>query len=375
MIRFSKMHFSCSRQRGLTIVEILVAMVVSLILLGGVLQIFISNQRTAALQESMSRVQENARFASHFLTRNIREAGYQGCGLDVPVVNTLNNNDTASWDLGVGLEGYDNVGTNLPARLSATGIQPIPGTDVVIVRAPRGEPAGISRNNNSAQLFALQVTNNNRICADNSDSQSGLCRGDVVMVSDCQKARVFQITNLQATGGEVNVVHSGSNDFTPGNEISSWGGQGNNVKEDEIFGDDAEIIRVETTIYFIGAGEGGEPALFAKTGNADPQELVAGVENMQITYGINSAAGSGVNAYVNAADVSNQTPGSGLWRTAWGEVMVVRIALLLRSPDAGQLDQPQTVSYADGEVDEDVVADRRYRQVTEATITLRNRVN
>lgn len=358
------------RQHGATIVEILVALTVSLILLGGVIQIFISNQRTAAIQEGLSRVQENARFASYFLSRDIREAGYQGCSIEGPITNTLNNASEADWDFGVPIEGYDDVGGTLPARLSGTGITPLPDTDVVLVRAPTGDPVQISKNNNSSQLFADDVGSGGRTCS-SGDAYSGLCEEDVVMVADCRKARVFQITGLTPTSGsalELNVVHSGVSSISPGNAESSWGGA--SAPDDERFGEDSEIIRVNTAIYYLAQGTDGEPSLFRRVGGGAAEELVAGVEDMQISYGVDTDDDGLVDDYLTANDVSGSTPGSTAWQDDWETVMATRIALVLRSPDNGLLTDAQTFRFDGASV---TAPDLRLRQVAEFTITLRNR--
>ncbi len=65
-----------ARQRGLTLIEIMVALLIGSFLLAGVLQIFIVNKQTYRVQENLSRMQENGRFALDYLNRYIRLAGY-----------------------------------------------------------------------------------------------------------------------------------------------------------------------------------------------------------------------------------------------------------------------------------------------------------
>jgi type IV pilus assembly protein PilW len=67
------------RQAGIGLVEIMVALVVSSLLIGGLIQIFSSNKQAYVLQDEMSRLQENGRFAFHFLMKDLRMAGYFGC--------------------------------------------------------------------------------------------------------------------------------------------------------------------------------------------------------------------------------------------------------------------------------------------------------
>ncbi len=66
-------------QEGFTLVEMMIAITLSLILLAGVLQIFLSSKTTYTVQEGLSRLQENARFALGTVTQSVRMAGYPGC--------------------------------------------------------------------------------------------------------------------------------------------------------------------------------------------------------------------------------------------------------------------------------------------------------
>ncbi len=52
-----------TRQRGFTMVEILVAMAIGLFLLAGVFQLFIANKQSSHIQNNLSHIQENGRFA------------------------------------------------------------------------------------------------------------------------------------------------------------------------------------------------------------------------------------------------------------------------------------------------------------------------
>lgn len=64
-------------QYGFSLVEIMVALSISLLLLAGVLQIFLSSKQAYRAQENLSRVQENDRFAVDYLGRYLRLAGYR----------------------------------------------------------------------------------------------------------------------------------------------------------------------------------------------------------------------------------------------------------------------------------------------------------
>lgn len=68
-------------QYGLTLVELMIAMVLGLLLLGGVIQIFLSSKQNYQLQDGLSRLQENGRFAMDVVTLNLRHTGYKADAL------------------------------------------------------------------------------------------------------------------------------------------------------------------------------------------------------------------------------------------------------------------------------------------------------
>jgi len=66
-------------QTGLSLIEIMIALLIGAFLLGGVLQIFIGSKQTYRMQENLSRLQENGRLALDFIGRDIRMTSYWGC--------------------------------------------------------------------------------------------------------------------------------------------------------------------------------------------------------------------------------------------------------------------------------------------------------
>ena len=66
-------------QTGMTLIEIMIALLIGAFLLGGVMQIFLGSKQTYRMQENLSRLQENGRFAMEFLSKDIRMTGYWDC--------------------------------------------------------------------------------------------------------------------------------------------------------------------------------------------------------------------------------------------------------------------------------------------------------
>ena len=85
-------------QNGISMVEILVALVISLFLLGGIVQVFIANKASYSFSNAISRIQENGRYAMDTMTQDLRGAGFNGCAVSDPddeaamdsLVNNLN---------------------------------------------------------------------------------------------------------------------------------------------------------------------------------------------------------------------------------------------------------------------------------------------
>ena len=69
-----------NRQSGLTLVELMVALVLGLLLLGGVTNVLVSSKQTFQANDDLGRVQENGRFALDILISDIRMAGYRPPG-------------------------------------------------------------------------------------------------------------------------------------------------------------------------------------------------------------------------------------------------------------------------------------------------------
>ncbi len=68
---------SATRQRGLSLIELMVAMVIGSFLILGVTQIFISNQKSYLFQQGQVGNQENGRFTLAILTQELTKAGYR----------------------------------------------------------------------------------------------------------------------------------------------------------------------------------------------------------------------------------------------------------------------------------------------------------
>lgn len=90
-----------TKHQGYTLVELMVAMVIGLILTLAALQLFLTNQRTFALQQALAELHEDGQMVTRYMTADLRQAGRGSAitGAIPPVVlgSTSNGpNDTLS---------------------------------------------------------------------------------------------------------------------------------------------------------------------------------------------------------------------------------------------------------------------------------------
>jgi len=333
----------------LGLVEIMIAVTIALFLLTGIYTLFLNTKSTYNTQQGLSRIQENARYAIEKLSHDVRMAGYMGCGGANPqnAVNTLNNANDYAYDFSVPIQGFDGQGTswspNLPPALSGLTHPPIDGTDVITVRGADG--GGIRIVSPMPQPSAeLKVSTLNN---------SGIAIGDIVMLSDCTDAAIFQLTNVQSSD---HLQHQ-TGTQTPGNATKNLG---------KSYQAGALVQAASTRSYFIANANStscsdGGCGLWELTGAGSEQELVRGVEDMQILYGVAPGAKETASSYVDASNVSD-----------WSRVVSVRIALVLNSIDPTS---PQSYT-RDFQIlaQSRSITSRRLHRVFTTTIALRNRL-
>ena len=366
------------RIKGLSLVELLVSLAVGIILMTGVTQVFLSAKTSYTTQQGLGRIQENARFLVEMIGKDLRNSGFGGCGklaqkittknLDDDLktfVNYLNQESANLYDFSRPAIGFDNVSGNTVLATN-TSVSPLAGTDVFILKTTT-EITGIlaESSESTPNSIKINVTNTNEDdCSYGgvvSDRVSGFCRGDIMMVSTCEKTFVFQATDINPTTGviEHETNADAGSTFTPGNSSSTW-------KDD--MAQDAELYKINTIAYYIRNDPAtNRPALFAYSSDTTPAEtlLISDVENMQIRYGVDTST--------NASTVNDGT--AEIYQTADSivdpsKIVSVDFSFLLASPDP-VLTTAQTISFNGTPA---TYSDKRLRQVVNFTVTVRNRM-
>jgi len=349
-------------QSGLSLVELLIAMALGLLLTLGVTQIYLSSSVTYRQTEGLAYAQESTRFVSAMLAPDLRSAGSFGClaqmgrsldqivdnrlsgGLIVPLTQalqgweytdtgpgdaitlagTLSTPAAGNWNSGI-------LGTDLPSDLTGSVVT---NSDVIIVNALT--PLDV-------QVTATTNSGDNSM---NLSGGTGVAANQVVVATrgDCSEGELFQKSDL------------------PGSATITITNPTFNLTYDSY----TKIYEFTTMAYYIGEGTNDEPALFRRslTPLQNPQELVSGVETLQILYGIDTGGSNAADDYVPADEVAN-----------WDTVASVRFAVMTRSPDE-VLDEENTRNFniLGSEVAQANNGDRRVRLVSAVTTALRGKM-
>ncbi len=325
-------HANRFRTAGFSLIELMIALALGVVVTAGVVQLFVTNNQTYALMTAQARLQENTRFSFDFIKDRARSAGYFGCGPEQQnVVNGLRGTWPMLYEFNVtvpvaGFEGNGD-GTWTPAltelprtqgAVSANVYIPgngvdisavAPGTDVLVFRQIRMPETKLEQ--------VLQPLGDPVVRAPGGNA--GVAVNDIVMVADCQQAAVFRITALNVAGNSATLLHATAASGDPYENATIVSSPSGPVPATLSFlgrsyGEDTVVGAVETSILFIApsAGlnnRGDRPlSLWQKVGTAAPVELVAGVEDLQVLYGIDTTLGDNepnVNQYVAFDAVPN----------------------------------------------------------------------
>lgn len=371
--------------QGFTLIEMLVAMSISLILLLGVSQIFSSNKRSQRVTEGLARVQENARFAMKKISIDMRRAGYVGCAGD-NLANHLDQTDpaydedlfdytkgTAGWEYTKGLgtsatepgqtytlstvepggtEGaagkwQNDKAEGLPASLVD---EVVPGSDIIVMKWMGDKLSNIDLANAVNPKNASIQTSLNH----------GIAAGTVLVISDCSGGDVFQTVSNPASKSLTRGKAAGG--ISPGNAnpaTTDWS---------HSYPQGANLSAFTSRAYYIGKGTNGEPSLFSITydqastaAGVITEEIAEGIENMQVLYGVDTNADKFAEKYVTAEEVTDHS-----------NVVNLKVGLIARSPsDAKTLGSARTMSLLGSTII--IPTDKKLRFAFTTTVKLRNK--
>ncbi|MCK5383493.1 MAG: PilW family protein [Gammaproteobacteria bacterium] len=322
--------------RGFSMVELMIALLISLVLIGGTSQIFIGAKKSFTIQNSLGRQQENGRYAINVLTADLRRAGYWGGNAQIDYISgslgSLDDNGTCPNDT--------TWGRMIDRRISG-----------------------------------LNDTSIGYACIPTSGTTGKYLRGDVLTV---RYAASWIVGGATTPTFEDNRLYLRSNLFRGRIFQGSQEGDSTNAisTPPSISERESELI---SRAYYI--GDSGErcnngdiiPSLFRQTlgsnGTPIPEEVAYGVDHFQVRYGTDTNGDTSVDQYFDAGDANLDST------TEWGQVIAAQVWLLTRSkcPETGFNHAGGAYTLGDISYTPTDTANFGYRrQLYQSTVQLRN---
>lgn len=348
-----------TRQSGLTIVEMMVAMAVSLLIVGAVIMVYLASKQTFRSGEAIARHQESIRIAADSLAFDLRLAGNLGCRGDLDPIDPkqvlpLVSPDSENVNFSEPLKGYRGGSGSFPPGLTAGEVNP--GTDIVRVKFASSSSWRLPSPGMLTAADLVTVRGN----------RSEFITNNVMVISDCEKATLFAISGDPADGAITGTAVL-SHDSPPNSSASVA----------KIYGTDANVFRLISRIYYV-ATVGGRSALYRRSllgGTMTVEEVADGIEDMQILFGEddNKEGGSESTESTNRRsnwNVTRYVQADGV--ADWNRVRSVQVCLTYVSSENGVTTEPQRYFDCSGALV--TPTDRRYRQSFTMTISVRNRL-
>lgn len=287
-----------NRQRGLSLIELMISLVVGLILLGGLIQIYLSSKQSYNAQEQLARMQESGRLGMEFMTRDLRRAGYWGGNVDTLTI-------------------AGNPGPEDPAHTCDLG-------------AP----------NDWGRMTRWRISGLNDTNAGYVDCVTGYLRGDVLTT------RYASFETVDPASSPAGLFYR-STMFTGRVMTGTLAGHDDNlIPPDPAFAEQHLVPVVRQLVahsYYVGAsgrtcGADNIPSLFRVRLNASgvpiAEEIASGIEQFQVRYLLGTE-------YRDANE---------LVATDWPQVSAVRIWMLVRA-ECREPDLQNDTTYAMGDLD------------------------
>ncbi|MBC7710012.1 MAG: prepilin-type N-terminal cleavage/methylation domain-containing protein [Rhizobacter sp.] len=367
------------RQRGLSLIELMVAMALGLAIVAAVGYVYVSGIGGYKVQDAQSRMQESARFVIETVSRDVRMAGYFGCTrsdnlgnkgyvevvasqpvmtLDIDWLNGGSNDtvldrfvDTSYFIRGISASA-SNTHPALPRYAKLMGSLKS-GTDVLLViRSGEDQQNAVQDADPTTLAFTLP------------QKLPGVSSGDNVtmVISDCRVARIFKPTYQTVSGSptvRLNVQNGMNKNNNATGAIDDLNGQ---------FGAEAVVSLFTPSIFYVAKPSlvGRLPELRRVTiaqneasnygrWSATGGEVVAtGVETFQTSYMVTTNIGTSAATSQEFSLAAMEASPSN-----WGNVTAVRIQFTMVGQDSGT-----SVVQADGKLRQtyDFVVGVRARQ-------------
>ena len=241
------------RQKGISLVEFMVAVLISGIIMIAVGQIYVHSKGTYTWTMRQADAQESLRMAEYFLAFDIRQAGYRACGGEP--VNRLRDPELFP---NLRIKAWSSAP---PEYLDPDEVKA--GTHVIAVSFAQTTMAGVIEPWMPTPAGALHV-----------NTGSDVEKGDILLVTNCRESDIFQVAGSEDPITSGTIAHNTGGAVDPGNasRFLSTSYEG-----------DAQLYRMVTHIYYV-SPQNVLMRLWIKKGTFVAEDLVGHISDLQTTF-------------------------------------------------------------------------------------------
>lgn len=183
------------KQSGFSILEVFIAIVISMIMLAGVLQIFINSKNVYNLQTNFAQIQENGRFAAAYMARIIHLAGYRTPPTTASVFPEI---DSVFISPNSPVTGANNTGTNtsdsITVRYQGSGNGT--GTPDGTIRDCLNQPV----DSNTIATSTFSITSNNELQCQAVNPNASPSTNTQILISGVESMQVLYGEDVDGDG-------------------------------------------------------------------------------------------------------------------------------------------------------------------------------
>lgn len=318
-------HLRCGR--GVSLVELMVAMTIGTVLIAGALSVFIESRETARENQSFGRMLENGEFALDELRRGIELAGYWGQNNSARAVigRIERGDDTDPQGEGqIATNTAENPNPELPPQ-PASQVWPLTLPDIENCTEAAGYEWYMDLERPVEGLDASSFGNQATDANDASSYDSAGCIPDGRYISGTDILVVRHVDPVPVTALQANSIYIRSD---PTSAAMFHG-----VDAPGVGGSEAANYAVQTHGYYVGNFyedvNDRIPTLRRIELSSGPsvvdEPVIPGIENLQIQFGLDTNGDNSVNSFVNPDNVGI---------AAWDRIAAVRLWVTVRSVPA-----------------------------------------
>lgn len=365
-------------EAGMTLIELLIAMVIASFLMAGVFNVYLSIYSSDTLNDELSVLQQNGRFAIEAISKDVRMAGFTGCTAEsTRLVNLVGSGQVGGFkkDLGKIAKESASEADNSLVGWNAKDTDHGETVPAYTAGTANVDSTGLSNGDGSLALNIKIAPNSDMLRvwgAKGKTVRATDISSGVITLSDEDIIKANQyvaVSNCEQKSVIAKVCAATSDTITLSNTCNASFGGG-------LILDEGDIVEIFSNVYYVSRVDGRElPSLFRMSLGSDgnystPQELAEGVESMQILYGLNTDEDD-VATHLKKYDVDVYVSADAIKSSDWKNIVSIQVSLLLAS--VGDNASPNKIQYSYNGANKQSPNDNRLRRTYTKTIALRNR--